>query len=81
MAKFDSILGTVGHTPVVRINKLAPKGVKLVTGDALDFSLEALKIEDDYVTFNLNGLIYTTTLATGNVASARSLASFTGAAA
>ena len=29
MAKFDSILGTVGRTPVVRINKLAPKGVNL----------------------------------------------------
>ena len=27
--KFDSILGTVGNTPVVRINKLAPKGVNL----------------------------------------------------
>ncbi len=29
MAKFDSILGTVGHTPVVRINKLGPKGINL----------------------------------------------------
>jgi cysteine synthase A len=29
MAKFDSILGTVGNTPVVRINKLAPDHVKL----------------------------------------------------
>jgi len=29
MAKFDSILGTVGNTPVVRINKLAPAGVNL----------------------------------------------------
>ncbi len=29
MAKFESILGTVGNTPVVRINKLAPKGVNL----------------------------------------------------
>ena len=29
MAKFDSILGTVGNTPVVKINKLAPKGVNL----------------------------------------------------
>jgi cysteine synthase A len=29
MAKFDSILGTIGRTPVVRINKLAPKGVNL----------------------------------------------------
>lgn len=29
MAKFDSILGTVGDTPVVRINHLAPEGVNL----------------------------------------------------
>lgn len=29
MAKFDSILGTVGNTPVVRINKLAPAGINL----------------------------------------------------
>ena len=29
MAKFDSILGTVGDTPVVRINRLAPPGVNL----------------------------------------------------
>jgi cysteine synthase A len=29
MAKFDSILGTVGNTPVVRINKLAPAHVNL----------------------------------------------------
>jgi len=29
MAKFDSILGTVGDTPIVRINRLAPKGVNL----------------------------------------------------
>src|SRR5215475_3070512 len=29
MAKFDSILGTVGDTPVVRINRLAPDGVNL----------------------------------------------------
>jgi cysteine synthase len=29
MAKFDSITGTVGNTPVVRINRLAPKGVNL----------------------------------------------------
>ena len=29
MSKFDSILGTVGNTPVVRINKLAPAGVNL----------------------------------------------------
>ncbi len=29
MAKYDSILGAVGNTPVVRVNKLAPNGVKL----------------------------------------------------
>ena len=29
MARFDSILGTVGRTPVVRINKLAPAHVNL----------------------------------------------------
>ena len=29
MAKFDSILGTIGNTPVVRINKLAPAGINL----------------------------------------------------
>ncbi|MDB5445739.1 MAG: cysteine synthase [Phenylobacterium sp.] len=29
MSKFESILGTVGNTPVVRINRLAPKGVNL----------------------------------------------------
>lgn len=29
MAKFDSILGTVGNTPVVKINKLASNGAKL----------------------------------------------------
>jgi cysteine synthase A len=29
MAKFDSILGTVGNTPVVKINRLAPDGVNL----------------------------------------------------
>src|SRR4029078_4119097 len=29
MAKFESILGTVGNTPVVRINRLAPQGVNL----------------------------------------------------
>ena len=29
MAKFDSILGTVGNTPVVKINRLAPKGINL----------------------------------------------------
>jgi cysteine synthase A len=29
MAMFDSILGTVGNTPVVRINRLAPPGVEL----------------------------------------------------
>ena len=27
--KFDSILGTVGNTPVIRINRLAPEGVTL----------------------------------------------------
>src|SRR5258708_12113454 len=29
MAKFQNILGTVGNTPVVRINKLAPPGMNL----------------------------------------------------
>lgn len=29
MTRFNSILGTVGNTPVVRINKLAPEGVEL----------------------------------------------------
>src|SRR6516162_9479978 len=29
MAKFQSILGTVGNTPVVRINRLAPSGINL----------------------------------------------------
>jgi cysteine synthase len=29
MAKFDSILGTVGNTPVVRINRLKPTGTNL----------------------------------------------------
>jgi cysteine synthase A len=29
MAKYDSILGTIGRTPCVRINRLAPKGVNL----------------------------------------------------
>jgi cysteine synthase A len=29
MAKFDSILGTIGNTPVVKINRLAPPGVNL----------------------------------------------------
>ena len=29
MAKFQNILGTVGNTPVVRINRLAPAGVNL----------------------------------------------------
>jgi cysteine synthase len=29
MAKYDDILGTVGRTPVVKITKLAPKGVNL----------------------------------------------------
>ena len=27
--RFDSILGTVGNTPVVRINKLVPEGINL----------------------------------------------------
>jgi cysteine synthase A len=29
MAKFESILGTIGNTPVVRINRLGPPGVNL----------------------------------------------------
>ena len=29
MAKFESILGTVGNTPIVRINRLAPAGINL----------------------------------------------------
>jgi cysteine synthase A len=29
MAKFENILGTVGNTPVVRINKLGPNGINL----------------------------------------------------
>ncbi len=29
MARYENILGTVGNTPVIRINKLAPKGVNL----------------------------------------------------
>src|SRR5262244_1776240 len=29
MAKFASILETVGHTPVIRINRLAPKDINL----------------------------------------------------
>src|SRR5499426_453979 len=29
MSKFKNILETVGHTPVVRINRLAPQGVNL----------------------------------------------------
>jgi cysteine synthase A len=29
MAKFDSIVGTVGNTPIVRINRLAPQGVTM----------------------------------------------------
>ncbi|PCH51041.1 MAG: cysteine synthase A [Cellvibrionales bacterium] len=29
MAKYDNILGTIGNTPVIRINKLAPEGIKL----------------------------------------------------
>jgi cysteine synthase A len=29
MAKFENILGTIGNTPVVRINRLAPPGINL----------------------------------------------------
>ncbi|MFN4090694.1 MAG: PLP-dependent cysteine synthase family protein [Alphaproteobacteria bacterium] len=29
MSRFENILGTIGNTPVVRINRLAPKGVNL----------------------------------------------------
>src|SRR5687767_11852334 len=29
MARFDNILGTIGNTPVVRINRLAPPGINL----------------------------------------------------
>ena len=29
MAKFANILGTVGNTPVVKVAKLAPKGIDL----------------------------------------------------
>ncbi len=29
MAKFDNILGTIGNTPVIRIEKLAPAGANL----------------------------------------------------
>src|SRR5437588_10844954 len=29
MAKFENILGTIGNTPVVRINRMAPPGVNL----------------------------------------------------
>ena len=29
MTRFDSILGTVGNTPVVKVNRLAPPGVNL----------------------------------------------------
>jgi cysteine synthase A len=29
MSKYQSILGTIGNTPVVRVNRLAPKGVNL----------------------------------------------------
>ena len=29
MAKYDNILGAVGNTPVVKVNKLTPKGVNL----------------------------------------------------
>ena len=29
MAKYDNILGTVGNTPIVKVNKLAPNGANL----------------------------------------------------
>ena len=29
MARYDNILDTIGHTPLVRLNKLAPAGVNL----------------------------------------------------
>src|SRR5262252_7955538 len=29
MARFENILGTVGNTPVVKINRLSPKGIDL----------------------------------------------------
>jgi len=29
MAKYDNILGAIGRTPVIRINKMAPEGVTL----------------------------------------------------
>ena len=29
MARFENILGTVGNTPVVRINRLGPAGIDL----------------------------------------------------
>src|SRR5512141_612516 len=29
MAKFENILGTIGNTPVVKINRLGPKGINL----------------------------------------------------
>jgi len=28
-ARYDNILGTVGNTPVIRINKLGPPGINL----------------------------------------------------
>ena len=36
MAKYDSILGTIGNTPVVRINRLAPDGVNLYVKEAFN---------------------------------------------
>ena len=36
MSKFANILETVGRTPVVRINKLAPKGINLFSLHAAD---------------------------------------------
>ena len=29
MAIYDSVLDTIGDTPIIRINKLAPEGVEL----------------------------------------------------
>src|SRR3569832_591742 len=43
MAKYNDILGTVGRTPVVRINKLAPKGVNLYVKIAAFHPLGSVK--------------------------------------
>src|SRR3954466_3016402 len=43
MAKFDSIIGTVGNTPVVRINKLGPKGINLFVKNEAFNPLGAVK--------------------------------------